>query len=221
MSTPARTNLLPAAAVVSLLVLLLGAAGLFTLSLTHSRAAAALERQTRLDEVRTTALETQVNFKTQVQEWKNVLLRGYKPEDYARYVASFEQREAAVQAGLASMKPQLAVLNFTDTDIDALTALHRALGADYRAALASWRRDDPAGAFAVDAAVRGRDRQLGEDIDTLATKAAKVAARELQVAAEQSASLYAALRKAVFIITTVAVLAALWLVFVANRAARV
>ncbi|MDF3057498.1 MAG: histidine kinase [Rariglobus sp.] len=220
MSTPARAHLLPVAAIVSLLVLLLGATGLFTLSLTHTRAAAAVDRQNRLDAVRTTALETQVNFKTQVQEWKNILLRGHRPDDFARHLASFEQREAAVQAGLTSMKGQLAALNFTDTDVEALAAVHRTLGVDYRAALATWKREDPSGAFLVDAAVRGRDRQLGTDVDALAATAAKAAAHDVRVAAENAASLYAALRKAVFIIATLAVLAALWLVFLATRTAR-
>lgn len=220
MSTPARANLLPAAAVVSLLVLLLGATGLFTLSLTHTRAAAALDRQTHFDEARTTALEAQVNFKTQVQEWKNILLRGHQPEDYSRYLAGFEQREAAVQAGLASIKTQFTALGLDPTGVEPLSAVHRTLGVDYRAALAAWRRDDPAGAFAVDAAVRGRDRQLGVDIDALATSAADAAARDLRAAGEDAASLYAALRKAVLIIATLAIVAALWLVFLANRAAR-
>ena len=84
----------------------------------------------------------------------------------------------------------------------------------------SLQNDDPASAFAVDAAVRGRDRQLGDDIDALAAHVADIAAKELQAAAEASAALYASLRKAVLIIGTLAVLSALWLVFAANRAAR-
>ena len=220
MTTPARANLMPAAGAVALLILFLGAAALFTLGLTHSRSAAALDRQTRLDAARTTALETQVNFKTQVQEWKNILLRGRQPEDFSRYLASFEQRETAVQNGLASVKAQFASLGLDAGNNDTLANVHLALGSGYRAALASSQRDDPASAFAVDAAVRGRDRQLGDDIDALAAHVADIAAKELQAAAEASAALYASLRKAVLIIGTLAVLSALWLVFAANRAAR-
>jgi len=220
MSNPARTNLLPAAAFVSLLVLLLGVAGLFTLNLTHSRSVAALDRQARLDQVRTAALEAKVDFKTQVQEWKNILLRGQNADDYSRYVASFDQHEAAVQVGLASIRTQLDGLELDAENIEPLAARHRALGADYRAALATWQRNDPAGAFAVDAAVRGRDRQLGENIEALADRVAEAATRELKASGEAAVALYAGLRKAVLVIAALAVIGALWLVVLANRAAR-
>ena len=218
MNSSAR--LLPAAALVSLLVLLLGAAGLFTLHLTHLRAAAALDRQTRLDVARTTALETQIAFKTQVQEWKNILLRGHKQEDYTRHLAAFEKREADVDTGLASVKIQLTALGLADTGIDTLVTTHRTLGADYRAALAAWNHDAPAGLFAVDTRVRGRDRQLGLDIDTLAASVADTSARELHASGESAASLYGTLKKVVLIIGALTVLAALRLVFVASRVSR-
>lgn len=220
MNTPARPNLLPTAAVVSLLVLLLGAAALFTLGLSRSRAAAALDRQTRLDEARTTALEAQIRFKTQVQEWKNILLRGGAPDDYARHLAAFEKNEAAVQAGLASARSGLHALGLDESGFAGLAERHRALGADYREALAGWTRADPAGAFAVDRAVRGRDRKIGEDIDALAAKVDGVARDELRAAGEAAASLHQALRKGVLVIGALAVAASLWLVFAAGRASR-
>ena len=217
---PTRAGLVPAAAAVSILVLLLGAVGLFSLFFTNTRSSAALARQTHLDEARTAALETQINFKTQVQEWKNILLRGGQPADYTRYLANFEQRETAVQTGLASVKSQLTSLGLDTAGLDALATTHRTLGADYRTALATWSRENPSGAFAVDTAVRGRDRQLGEDIDTLADTVAATAARELHAAGDASASLYANMRRLVQIVSAVAILAALGLVFAATRTPR-
>lgn len=220
MNTPTRANLLPTAAVVSLLVLLLGAASLFTLGLSRSRAAAALDRQTRLDETRSTALEAQIHFKTQVQEWKNILLRGASPDDYARHFAAFEKNEAFVQSGLASAQTGLRALGLDSLGLDELAASHRTLGTDYRAALSGWTRAEPSGAFAVDKAVRGRDRKIGEDIDAFAAKVDGLARDEWRAAGEAAAALHAALRKGVLVIGALAVVASLWLVFAAGRASR-
>lgn len=220
MSHSVRPQLLPVAALVSLLVLLLGAAGLFSLHYAHARELAALDRQTRLDELRTRALEAQISFKTQVQEWKNVLLRGTDAEAYARHWASFEKHESAVQAGLAAVEAQAGALHLSGVQIAGLDAAHRALGAEYRAALATWTREDATGAFRVDATMRGRDRKLGTDVDALADAVGEIAARELRVIGEDAAALYAGLRKAVMSVATLAVLAALWLVFLANRGGR-
>ncbi len=39
------------------------------------------------------SLSTQVHFKKQVQEWKNILLRGHEPGLYKKYLAQFHQEE--------------------------------------------------------------------------------------------------------------------------------
>ena len=41
--------------------------------------------------------EANLEFKTQVQEWKNVLLRGKSPENLNKYWQSFEEQERKVQ----------------------------------------------------------------------------------------------------------------------------
>ncbi len=41
-----------------------------------------------------------IHFKTQVQEWKNILIRGNNPDQFMRYVDGFAKSEAAEQEQL-------------------------------------------------------------------------------------------------------------------------
>src|SRR6266540_5343191 len=50
------------------------------------------------------ARTAQLNFKKQVQEWKDLLLRGGTPADYDKYYQSFEKQEAATQKTLEALK---------------------------------------------------------------------------------------------------------------------
>ena len=215
-----RPNLLTAAAFVSLLVLLLGATGLFALSYTNTKSAAALARIDSLHTAQLAAVEAQVSFKTQVQEWKNVLLRGRQTADFKTYRDRFEQRAAEVQADLAAAEKQLVALGVDATAASRLRTDHAALLAAYRQALAGYQPDNPAAPFAVDATIRGIDRKLNDDIDALARAVEQTSATELKAVGVDAAARYAALRQATLVVGALAVLAAFWLVFQANRAAR-
>jgi methyl-accepting chemotaxis protein len=45
----------------------------------------------------------QVNFKKEVQEWKDTLLRGHNPDDLAKYSAQFRDEEKAVRDGAVAL----------------------------------------------------------------------------------------------------------------------
>jgi CHASE3 domain sensor protein len=45
----------------------------------------------------------QVEFKKQVQEWKDILLRGHTPEDLAKYTKQFHEREQNARAGAQAL----------------------------------------------------------------------------------------------------------------------
>ena len=56
----------------------------------------------RLDDMQDVVL-LQLDFENQVQEWKDILLRGHDPELYQRHWQAFEQHEAAVQNALEEL----------------------------------------------------------------------------------------------------------------------
>ncbi|HUE63571.1 MAG TPA: hypothetical protein VMO78_04260 [Rhizomicrobium sp.] len=45
----------------------------------------------------------QVNFKKEVQEWKDTLLRGHNPADLAKYSKQFHDEQASVRAGAVAL----------------------------------------------------------------------------------------------------------------------
>ncbi len=63
----------------------------------------------------------QVEFKSQVQEWKDVLLRGHDPILYQKYWQQFEQSEAKVRAGLEKLHKELLTV---DQDMQNQTQLN-------------------------------------------------------------------------------------------------
>ncbi len=212
----AQPKLLPVAGLVSLLVLGLGAVALFSLSFTNAKSVAALVRLDRLHRAELAAVEARVSFKTQVQEWKNILLRGRDASDFAAYRQRFDRSAAEVQSGLAALEQQLGELGLEGAIAGRLRDEHRALGTAYEKALTNYRNEAGA-AFAVDAAVRGIDRKLNDDIDALSRTVEQAAAAELSGFGAAAAARYATLRKITLGVAAAAVLAAFWLVFQATR----
>ncbi len=223
--SPARPSLLPVAAFVSLLVLLLGATGLFALHHTNEKTAADLARLDATEDALLLAVRARASFKTQVQEWKNILLRGRSPADLADYRARFEAEEALVAAELARLVRRLPEIAppadapaLSVASVEALAAEHARLGETYRAALAAHDFSaDPEAAFRIDASVRGLDRALSDQLDALAATFEQLTTAELRSLTERATARYEALRRITWIVASLAVLASLWLCFRATR----
>ncbi|WP_285275726.1 methyl-accepting chemotaxis protein [Halopseudomonas bauzanensis] len=122
--------------------------------------------------------ETNLTFKTQVQEWKNVLLRGGKQADLDRYWQQFQNSEKQVQ----SLLGQITELELTAAFRDRVVSLqekHLTLGADYRDGLERFLaagRDPVAG----DNLVRGIDRDTSEQLEQLVLEINQHAASEIE-----------------------------------------
>jgi len=110
--------------------------------------------------------EANLQFKVQVQEWKNVLLRGKQPADLAKYWSQFEERQRDVQNILGELAGQKGIEATLKSRIERLREEHRQLGAAYqkgRDAYVAAGGDPSAG----DAAVKGVDRVTSEQMSAL------------------------------------------------------
>lgn len=110
--------------------------------------------------------EANLEFKVQVQEWKNVLLRGTSSESRTKNWQRFEDQERKVQTLLGTLVQASQHDAALAGQIQTLADEHRALGAAYRTGLDAFvaAGNDP---VAGDNAVKGIDRATGEQLSKL------------------------------------------------------
>jgi methyl-accepting chemotaxis protein len=124
---------------------------------------------------------TQVDFKKQVQEWKDILLRGHNPEDLAKYGTLFREAEARVHENSVALGKQLqdpAAIQL----LAEFVVRHDVLGKKYQEAYDTYVQ----GGFdfkAADKIVRGMDRQPTDLFDQVVARL--VAQAALSVKAQQ------------------------------------
>ena len=100
-----------------------------------------------------------VAFKTQVQEWKNILIRGNQEQEFSRYEKAFLEREKFVQERLRTALDTLRTHPANAgliADLDKLIQDHAALSTTYKTALGSFDKSDPEAGKKVDVAVKGQ-----------------------------------------------------------------
>ncbi|RMP64807.1 Methyl-accepting chemotaxis protein, partial [Pseudomonas syringae pv. berberidis] len=110
--------------------------------------------------------EANLEFKVQVQEWKNVLLRGKAPADRDTFWAKFEEQERKVQGTLGLLADLEGADASLKNEIQALQQAHRTLGTAYRSGrdvFIAAGNDATVG----DAAVKGVDRPTSEQMARL------------------------------------------------------
>lgn len=134
----------------------------------------------------------QVNFKKEVQEWKDTLLRGHKPADLAKYGKQFREQEAAVRAGAVALSQTVEdqeahklLVQFIAAD-DVMSAKYKRAYDVYVSGNADFK--------AADALVRGQDRAPTDLFDKVVQRLdarvkSTVAAQQLSVRRNQSLAL--------------------------------
>ena len=116
------------------------------------------------------ARSAQVNFQRQVQEWKNVLIRGGDAALRDTHWKGFEQREQLMDKELDALQAALGGMTGMEGIASAAAktrAEHGVLGQRYRDALQKYPTIDAAAQQAIDVSVRGMDRPTSAGIDAL------------------------------------------------------
>ncbi len=133
--------------------------------------AAEAERLAQYESSVNAARVAQVSFKIQVQEWKNILLRGTAPEAFDKHSKQFKDMAQVTQASLVELKETDTKLGLDVGQIEQLVTAHQELGDKYLNALKHYDQNDAASAHVVDGLVKGMDRALNDKLDAVVTKA--------------------------------------------------
>jgi len=149
-----------------------------------------------------------LNFKRQVQEWKNVLLRGHDSDQMAKYWGRFQDRQAQVQDLVSDLASNLDTYPQLQEIANQFLADHRTMGEAYargRQAFIDSGFDHTAG----DAAVSGIDRAPSaamEELGQQLAERAKAAAAQAISRADSTAQLAVILAIAFSLVILAAIL---------------
>lgn len=116
----------------------------------------------RMMDLKDAATTAQVSFKTQVQEWKNILIRGNDAALYQKHFKQFSEMESATIEALTKVAAGFEANGLDASPARTALAEHASLGQKYRNALKNFDASDPGAGKAVDVAVRGMDRPLSD-----------------------------------------------------------
>ena len=128
-----------------------------------------------------------LEFKIQVQEWKNVLLRGKNPENLQKYWGQFESQEQKVKAQLNQLREQASAHQNAAlvSQVQTLITEHQQLGQAYRAGRDQFlaANADPA---VGDKAVKGIDRAASEQMSNLVKQLHQQSVQESELIANET-----------------------------------
>ncbi len=131
-----------------------------------------------------------INFKTQVQEWKNILIRGNDPDQFVRYVDGFSNAEAAVQKNLATAVKLQQEEGVSIEAVEKLQAEHKQLGINYRNALKDFDQENPEAGKLADKLVSGMDRETSVQMEKISESTSSGFSQYLVESAKKTSQIY-------------------------------
>jgi len=112
------------------------------------------------------ARQAQVDFKVQVQEWKNVLLRGQDPENYKKYLDGFTAKKESVHQKIKELDGKVSDERVKG-DIGKFLTAFELLNKEYEKGFEVYQSAKESQYLAADKALRGKDREPTELIDRI------------------------------------------------------
>ncbi len=151
-----------------------------------------------------------VLVKEQVQEWKNVLLRGKDGAAFDKYWASFTEKEAAIDKSGKQLVGAIVDPKAKGQVVQFLQA-HKDLGVAYRRGLQAYK-DGGSDSSAGDAAVKGMDRAPTELLEKAAKQIQSTAELTLQDGFSAAGRAIEISVAAMLIVLALALLGMFWMV---------
>ncbi|HXA46537.1 MAG TPA: methyl-accepting chemotaxis protein [Burkholderiaceae bacterium] len=187
-----------------LAMLIIGVQGWRTLRADNIRNTEVMRKASTFELAVDTARIGQVEFKKQVQEWKDTLLRGNDQAAFDKYSKAFADRSELTQTHLRELKDLFGKLGLDATQVDDAIAAHKELRVKYADALTHYEVANPESAHVVDALVKGMDRPPTKKIDDIVAYVI-AQSNQMMATAQQDADL--SYRNACILIAVTVVLA--------------
>lgn len=168
----------------ALAILAIGVYGLFGIAESNRKIRQTVDDGRRLVEAVDAARSSQVHFKKQVQEWKNILIRGNDAALFENYLKAFQKEGSMVQKDLEHLKILMKELGLTITRVDKLLKEHERLDLEYITVIKKFDSELQDSGIKIDKMVRGIDREMTDRMDDLVASIREVCKSRLSESAK-------------------------------------
>ena len=154
-------------AILTVLIIVIGLFSFIAIMETNKRLHKSVIEGQKMIKATDTARLAQVHYKKQVQEWKNILLRGNERDLFDKHLKAFDNEDKLVNENLHTLSDMTKAMGLFIPEIAVAINTHEELGERYREALKHYKPSDLNSAVIIDRKIRGIDRKPTDQIDTI------------------------------------------------------